>query len=110
MALATQVSRRAGARPVLLSSLSAACLRFLAEHPAASGMSVRAGLSMRHLSQASRLLARLERQGLVENQPGARQNHWRLSELGQQVMSEQDPIFGDRYQAAHRVPVKTNIR
>jgi hypothetical protein len=80
-------------RPTLLSRLSSSCLRFLAVHAGASGSGVRDGLGMRHLSQASRLLARLERDGLVEKQAGGRENHWHLTSRGQMVLHEQDPIW-----------------
>jgi DNA-binding MarR family transcriptional regulator len=98
----------ASARPTLLSRLSSSCLRFLAEHDGASGSGVRDGLGVRHLSQASRLLARLERDGLLEKQSRGRENHWHLTARGQEVLHEQDPIWSVEDDIVVRPRVETN--
>jgi DNA-binding MarR family transcriptional regulator len=96
------------ARTTLLSTVSSACLRFLADHADASGSGVRDGLGMRHLSQASRLLARLERDGLVERHRGGRENNWRLTNRGQQVVGEQAPRWSVQDDIVGRPRVETN--
>jgi len=66
-------------------------LRFICEHPGASSQTVRAGLGFRHLSQASRTLARLERLGLAHTprSPG-RPHAWLLTALGEEVLQALD--------------------
>jgi DNA-binding MarR family transcriptional regulator len=79
----------AGPTRGLLSSLSAHCLRFLAEHPGASSTQVRNGLGMRHLSQASRLLGRLERDGLADgHRERGHANAWTLTARGQALLNQ----------------------
>jgi DNA-binding MarR family transcriptional regulator len=94
-----QDGRRAGARPTsgsapgILSRLGASCLSYLAAHPGASGVAVRDALGMRHLSQTSRLLARLESQGLVRNhRPGGPANAWELTAAGCSALDRTYPI------------------
>jgi DNA-binding MarR family transcriptional regulator len=108
MPLPSTVSNSSPARPTVLSSLSSSCLRFLAEHVDASGSGVRDGLGMRHLSQTSRMLARLERDGLVERHRGGRENHWHLTDRGQAVLKEQDPIWSVQDGPVVRPGVETN--
>jgi DNA-binding MarR family transcriptional regulator len=104
----TAVPSGARARATLLSRLSSSCLRFLAEHDGASGSGVRDGLGVRHLSQASRLLARLERDGLLEKQAGGRENHWHLTARGRAVLHEQDPIESVQDDAVAAPPIEVN--
>jgi DNA-binding MarR family transcriptional regulator len=73
----------------VLTRLSAGALSYLVLHPEASCTGVRNGLGMRHLSQASRLLHRLEEQGLVENQSGSgRESAWRITPAGLEALNE----------------------
>jgi AcrR family transcriptional regulator len=60
-------------------SLTQRCLQHISEHPGCSGEEVRQALGFRHLSQASRLLVRLERDGLIARRRGrGGANAWRL--------------------------------
>jgi hypothetical protein len=62
---------------------SARCLRFISEHPGASNTEVQDGLSIRHPSQVSEVLLRLERDGLAHTKRGQRSlNHWQLTDHG----------------------------
>jgi AcrR family transcriptional regulator len=55
------------------------CLRYIGAHPGCSGEDVRRALGFGHLSQASRLLTRLEREGLIARQRGrSGANAWRI--------------------------------
>lgn len=56
------------------------CLRYVGAHPGCSGEDVRRALGFGHLSQASRLLTRLEREGLVVRRRGrGGANAWRIA-------------------------------
>ena len=56
------------------------CLRYVGAHPGCSGEDVRRALGFGHLSQASRLLTRLEREGLVARRRGrGGANAWRIA-------------------------------
>jgi AcrR family transcriptional regulator len=56
------------------------CLRYIGAHPGCSGEDVRRALGLGHLSQASRLLKRLERAGLIVRRRGRRgANAWRIA-------------------------------
>lgn len=97
--------RGAGTRPIplwdggvrvgahVLTRLSVSCLSYLSSHPGASGAEVRRGLGVRHLSQVSRLLGRLESKALVANVPGRRGNAWTLTAHGRQVLNEAQPVW-----------------
>jgi AcrR family transcriptional regulator len=63
------------------------CLRYVGEHQQPSSQAVRGDLGFRHLSQVSRILARLERLGLLETirLPG-KPHAWRATPLGQEVL------------------------
>ena len=56
------------------------CLRYIGAHPGCSGEDVRRALGFGHLSQASRLLKRLERAGLIARRRGrGGANAWRIA-------------------------------
>jgi AcrR family transcriptional regulator len=56
------------------------CLRYIGAHPGCSGEDVRRALGFGHLSQASRLLKRLERAGLIARRRGRQgANAWRIA-------------------------------
>lgn len=63
------------------------CLRYVAEHPAASNQGVAAGIGVTHPGQVSALLARLHAAGLLVKVCGGagRPNAWRLSPHGAEV-------------------------
>jgi hypothetical protein len=63
---------------------------------------------MRHLSQASRLLARLERDGLVEKHHYGRENRWRLTDHGQTALSQNDLMLTVGADVVTHPPTNTN--
>jgi DNA-binding MarR family transcriptional regulator len=84
----------------LLSRSAVSCLSFLSSHPQSSGTDVRRGIGVRHLSQISRLLVRLEARGLVFNDPHARENAWSLTEYGREVLNEARPVWAEQIRLA----------
>ncbi len=73
----------------LLPRQVARCLAYVSRHPGSSGTVIQIGLGMRHLSQASRLLIRLEAQGLIFTDRSRRGlNAWQLTEQGQAVAEQ----------------------
>lgn len=80
----------------VLTRLSVSCLSYLSVHSGSSGAQVARGLGVRHLSQASRLLSRLEAQGLVVNDPTNRENAWALTRFGRELLDEAQPVWAER--------------
>jgi len=72
----------------LPSLLGARALRFLAEHPGASGRAVGRGLGIRHDSQTWELLHRFERDGLLAKEPNGAASAWALTQEGQQLLRD----------------------
>lgn len=70
------------------------CVRYLAENPGASNKAVAAGIEVRHLGQISKLLTRLEGEGLLEKRSGGpgRANVWWLSPHGAEVAPVLGPV------------------
>lgn len=63
------------------------CLRHIQAHPDASSQAVRRGLGFRHLSQVSRILAKLERLGLAQTSRSPGKPHaWRLTPIGAEAL------------------------
>ena len=60
---------------------------YLAENPGASNRKIASGIGIRHLGQASTLLARLEEIEVLTKRPGGagRANAWRLSSQGEEI-------------------------
>jgi hypothetical protein len=60
---------------------------YVAEHPGASNQKIATGIGIRHLGQASTLLARLEQMEVLIKQAGGagRPNAWTLSPHGQGI-------------------------
>jgi AcrR family transcriptional regulator len=74
----------------LVPSPAQRCLRFVAEHPGCSGQDVRQALGIAHLSQVSRLLAALRREGLVvSRRRGGRANAWEITAAGRAALQSQ---------------------
>jgi AcrR family transcriptional regulator len=69
------------------ASRARACVLYLAENPGASNRTIASGIGIRHLGQASTLLARLEEiEVLTKRTSGAgRPNAWRLSSHGEEI-------------------------
>ena len=94
-------TRRAAGAPVVRSRvatpLERRALAYLAAQPGSSGEQVRAALSVRHFSQVSRLLARLQREELVVRSPRrspGRRNAWRFTPLGERALDRDPPSPG----------------
>jgi phage tail tape-measure protein len=64
------------------------CMLYIAEHPGVSNQKIAAGVGIKHLGQASALLARLEGLGVLVKQAGGagRPNAWELSPRGKDVV------------------------
>jgi hypothetical protein len=80
----------------VLPRQAARCLVFVCEHPRSSGVEVQVGLGMRHLSQASRVLSKLEREGLVwTDRARAVAHSWRLTARGEALVAQLPGGFYD---------------
>ncbi len=64
-----------------------ACVLYVAENPGASNQKIATGIGIRHLGQASTLLARLEELELLTKRAGGagRPNAWKLSQQGEEI-------------------------
>jgi AcrR family transcriptional regulator len=64
-----------------------ACVLYVAENPGASNQKIATGIGIRHLGQASTLLARLEELELLHKRAGGagRPNAWTLSRQGEEI-------------------------
>ncbi len=69
------------------ASRARACVLYLAENPGASNRTIATGIGIRHLGQASTMLARLEEIEVLTKRTGGagRPNAWRLSSHGEEV-------------------------
>jgi AcrR family transcriptional regulator len=69
------------------ASRARACVLYVAEHPGASNQTIATGIGIRHLGQASTLLARLEELEVLTKRAGGagRPNAWTLSPHGQGI-------------------------
>jgi AcrR family transcriptional regulator len=69
------------------ASRARACVLYLAENPGASNRKIASGIGIRHLGQASTMLARLEEIEVLTKRPGGagRPNAWRLSSHGEEI-------------------------
>jgi DNA-binding PadR family transcriptional regulator len=74
---------------VVLPRQVARCLRYVAEHPGASSVEVQHGVGIRHPSQISRVLSRLERDGFMLTLRDRRSlNAWTVTDRGSAVLAE----------------------
>jgi AcrR family transcriptional regulator len=69
------------------ASRARACVLYVAENPGASNQKIATGIGIRHLGQASTLLARLEELELLTKRAGGagRPNAWKLSQQGEDI-------------------------
>lgn len=69
------------------ASRARACVLYVAENPGASNQKIATGIGIRHLGQASTLLARLEELELLTKRAGGagRPNAWKLSRQGEEI-------------------------
>jgi AcrR family transcriptional regulator len=79
------VAGEADDRGLLVTELTADTLRFLARNPGAANVEISRALDVRHESQMSRHLVRLERAGMVERRKEGRTNAWRLTARGEEA-------------------------
>lgn len=74
---------------LILSRQEARCLRYVAGHPGSSSAQVQQGVGIRHRSQVSRVLGRLQKEGLVQTLKGGRSlNAWEVTQDGSGVLGE----------------------
>jgi DNA-binding MarR family transcriptional regulator len=73
----------------ILSAASYRCLSYLASHPGSNGAQVRKGTGLGWDGQTSRLLRRLEREGLCEDDAGPRASRtWHITDEGQAALAQ----------------------
>jgi AcrR family transcriptional regulator/DNA-binding transcriptional ArsR family regulator len=72
-------------RGLLVTELTGDTLCYLAKHPGAANVEVSRALDVRHESQMSRHLVRLERAGMVARRKEGRTNAWRLTAQGEEA-------------------------
>jgi DNA-binding MarR family transcriptional regulator len=70
---------------LLVTELTSQTLRFLNGHPGAANIDIARALDVRHESQMSRHLGRLERAGMVTRRKEGRSNAWRLTARGEEA-------------------------
>jgi AcrR family transcriptional regulator len=70
------------------ASRARACVLYVAENPGASNRKIATGIGIRHVGQASTLLARLEKLEMLTKDTGGagRSNAWKLSPHGEEVV------------------------
>jgi AcrR family transcriptional regulator len=70
---------------LLVTELTGQTLRYLDGHPGAANIDIARAVDVRHESQMSRHLGRLERAGIVERRKEGRTNAWRLTARGHEA-------------------------
>jgi AcrR family transcriptional regulator len=71
---------------LLVTELTRQTLEYLDRHPDATNIAVARAVDVRHESQMSRHLARLQREGVVQRRKEGRTNAWRLTARGQEAV------------------------
>jgi AcrR family transcriptional regulator len=72
-------------RGLLVTELTGQTLRYLNGHPGAANIDIARAVDVRHESQISRHLSRLERAGMVSRRKEGRTNAWVLTARGQEA-------------------------
>ncbi len=72
-------------RGLLVTELTSQTLRYLNGHPGAANIDIARAVDVRHESQMSRHLARLEKAGMVSRRKEGRTNAWRLTARGEEA-------------------------
>jgi AcrR family transcriptional regulator len=75
----------AGHPGLVVTELTRQTLSYLVAHPGACNVDIARGVDVRHESQISRHLVRLERAGIVRRRKEGRTNAWTLTALGQEA-------------------------
>ncbi len=70
---------------LLVTELTGQTLRYLDRHPGAANIAIARAVDVRHESQMSRHLARLERAGMVSRRKEGRTNAWTLTARGEEA-------------------------
>ena len=70
---------------LLVTELTGETLRYLAKHPGAANVAIARAIDVRHESQMSRHLVRLEAAGMVSRRKEGRTNAWRLTARGEEA-------------------------
>ncbi len=79
------VTGGADERGLLVTELTGQTLRYLAAHPGAANVAIARAIDVRHESQMSRHLVRLEAAGIVSRRKEGRTNAWRLTARGEEA-------------------------
>jgi predicted transcriptional regulator len=74
-----------GGTSVMLTELTRQTLQYLDAHPGATNVEVARAIDVRHESQMSRHLGRLESAGIVVRRKEGRSNAWRLTARGEEA-------------------------
>ncbi len=82
-------------RGLLVTELTGQTLRYLNRHPGAANIDIARAVDVRHESQMSRHLARLERAGMVSHQREGRTNAWTLTARGEEAARTLRDVRGD---------------
>jgi AcrR family transcriptional regulator len=69
----------------IMTELAGQTLQYLSERPGSANVEIARAVDVRHESQMSRHLVRLERAGLVERRKEGRTNAWRLTGRGEEA-------------------------
>jgi DNA-binding MarR family transcriptional regulator len=72
-------------RGLLVTELTSQTLRYLNGHPGAANIDIARAIDVRHESQMSRHLGRLERAGMVSRRKEGRTNAWVLTARGEEA-------------------------
>ena len=79
------VRRAPAVEQLQVTELTRQTVLHLLAHPEACNVEIARAIGVRHESQMSRHLVRLERAGIVEHRKEGRTNAWRLTEQGQET-------------------------
>jgi AcrR family transcriptional regulator len=79
------VARGADERGLLVTELTGQTLRYLNGHPGAANIDIARAVDVRHESQISRHLGRLEKAGMVARRKEGRTNAWSLTARGEEA-------------------------
>ncbi len=71
--------------PLLVTELTRHTLEYLVVHPGAANVDIARAVDVRHESQMSRHLGRLERAGMVTRRKEGRANAWQLTDAGREA-------------------------
>lgn len=80
---------------VMLTELTRQTLHYLGSHPGATNVEVARAVDVRHESQMSRHLGRLESAGIVVRRKEGRSNAWRLTARGEEAARTLRDLRGD---------------